>query len=636
VENTETSSVRRAVTQLDTDTVVVRFAGDSGDGMQLTGTEFTLAAAVAGNDLSTFPDYPAEIRAPAGTLAGVSAFQVMFSSKEVHTPGDQPDVLVCMNPAGLKVHLPDLIEGGMLILNTDAFTPQNLGKAGYPTNPLEDGSLARWRVIKIDISQRVQAALKESGLSNKEIQRCKNFWALGLMFWLYNRETEREVGTIRAKFKKRPELAEANITAFRAGYAYGEVTEMFPSSYVVKAAKIEPGLYRNVSGNEATALGMVAAAQQAGLQLFLGSYPITPASDILHTLSTYRHFGVVTLQAEDEIAAVSAAIGASFAGSLALTTSSGPGVALKGEAMGLAVMTELPLVVVNVQRGGPSTGLPTKTEQADLLQAVYGRNGECPIPVIAASSPADCFDSAIEASRIALEYMTPVILLTDGYIANGSEPWKVPSVESLPKLTTRRRTETAGFAPYARDPKTLARPWALPGTPGLEHRIGGLEKADVTGNVSYDPDNHEHMIRTRARKVAGIADDLPLATVEGATSGDVLLVSWGGTLGAVRATREALAARGVTSVGHLHLRYIHPLQRNVGQILRSYKHVLVPELNNGQLIKVLRSEFLVDAKGINKIQGKPFKVSELVKVVEETLRRGAPGAESGRKVEQVQ
>ncbi len=393
MENTETSSVRRAVTQLDTDTVVVRFAGDSGDGMQLTGTEFTLAAAVAGNDLSTFPDYPAEIRAPAGTLAGVSAFQVMFSSKEVHTPGDQPDVLVCMNPAGLKVHLQDLIEGGMLILNTDAFTPQNLGKAGYPTNPLEDGSLARWRIIKIDISQRVQAALKESGLGNKEIQRCKNFWALGLMFWLYNRETEREVGTIRAKFKKRPELAEANITAFRAGYAYGEVTEMFPSSYVVKAAKIEPGLYRNVSGIEATALGTVAAAQQAGLQLFLGSYPITPASDILHNLSTYRHFGVVTLQAEDEIAAVSAAIGASFAGLLALTTSSGPGVALKGEAMGLAVMTELPLVVINVQRGGPSTGLPTKTEQADLLQAVYGRNGECPIPVIAASSPADCFDS---------------------------------------------------------------------------------------------------------------------------------------------------------------------------------------------------------------------------------------------------
>jgi 2-oxoglutarate/2-oxoacid ferredoxin oxidoreductase subunit alpha len=636
LENPESVPPRRSVKKLDTDAVVVRFAGDSGDGMQLTGTEFTLAAAIAGNDLSTFPDFPAEIRAPAGTLAGVSAFQVMFSSHEVHTPGDQPDVLVCMNPAALKVHLPDLVEGGMLIVNTDAFTPQNLGKAGFKTNPLDDGTVARWRVVPIDISQRVTTALRESGLGNKDIQRCKNFWALGLMFWLYNRDTEREIVTIRKKFAKKEQLAEANVTAFRAGFAYGEVTEMFDSSYVIKAAPIQAGRYRNVSGNEATALGFVAAAQQAGLPLFLGSYPITPASDILHTLSTYRHFDVVTLQAEDEIAAIGASIGAAFAGSLALTTTSGPGMALKGEAMGLAVITELPLVIVDVQRGGPSTGLPTKTEQADLMQALYGRNGECPLPVIAASSPADCFDAAIEACRIALKYMTPVILLTDGYIANGSEPWLIPSVESLPKIETRRRTDATGFAPYLRDPTTLARPWAVPGTPGLEHRIGGLEKADVTGNVSYDPDNHEHMIRTRARKVAGIADELPPAVVEGPTSGEVLLVSWGGTLGSVRAAREALHAKGTTSVAHLHLRYLNPMQNNVGQILRSYQHVLVPELNNGQLLRVLRAEFLVDAQGINKIQGKPFKISELVKVVEDTLRRGATITEPSLKAEQIQ
>ena len=614
----------------------MRFAGDSGDGMQLTGTEFTLAAAVARNDLSTFPDYPAEIRAPAGALAGVSAFQVMFSSQPVHTPGDQPDVLVCMNPAALKVHLPDLVEGGMLILNTGAFSAQNLQKAGFASSPLEDGSLARWRTAPIDISQLVATALRESGLTSKEVQRCKNFWALGLMFWLYNRDVDREVATIRKKFGKRAALAEANITALKAGYAYGDATEMFPSSYVVKAAAIEPGRYRTVSGNEATALGMVAAAHQSGLRLFLGSYPITPATDILHALSTFRHHGVITLQAEDEIAAIGASIGASYTGALALTTTSGPGMALKSEAMGLAVMTELPLVIVNVQRGGPSTGLPTKTEQADLLQAVYGRNGECPIPVVAASSPSDCFDAAIEASRIALSYMTPVILLTDGYIANGSEPWKIPSVDSLPKLETRLRTDPDGFLPYLRDPKTLARPWAVPGTPGLQHRVGGLEKSDGSGNVSYDALNHEHMVKTRARKIAGIADDLPLAEVDGPSSGDVLLVSWGGTLGAVRSAKEALHEKGLQTVAHLHLRYINPLQRNVGQILRSYRRVLVPELNGGQLVKVLRSEFLVDATGYNKIQGKPFKVSELVRAVEDELRKLDTGAEVARTAEHVQ
>ncbi|MBI2894463.1 MAG: 2-oxoacid:acceptor oxidoreductase subunit alpha [Deltaproteobacteria bacterium] len=619
----------------DFEKVVIRFAGDSGDGMQLTGTEFTQAAAVAGNDLSTFPDYPAEIRAPAGTLAGVSAFQVMFASQPVHTPGDNPDVLVAMNPAALKVHLPDVVDGGMLIVNTGAFTPTNLQKAGFQQNPLEDSSLGRYRVYAIDITKAVQQALKGTSLGAKDVQRCKNFWALGLMFWLYNREPQHEIDAIRRKFVK-AEYAEANILAFRSGFAYGEATEMFDATYRVKPAAITPGTYRNINGNEATALGFIVAARRAGLKLYLGSYPITPASDILHTLSSYRNYGVVTVQAEDEIAAVTSAIGAAFAGALAITSTSGPGLALKSEGIGLAVMTELPLVIIDVQRGGPSTGLPTKTEQSDLLQALWGRNGDCPVAVVAASSPADCFDAAIEASRIAIRYMTPVILLTDGYIANGAEPWLLPDVGALPKIGVEFRTDPKGFAPYLRDPRTLARPWALPGTAGLEHRIGGLEKEDVTGNVSYDPLNHDHMVKTRARKIAGIQDDIAPANVEGPAQGELLIVAWGGTLGAIRAAREALVAKGVKGVAHVHLRHIHPLPPNLGHIVESYKRILVPELNNGQLVKVLRAEYLVDAKGYNKIQGKPFKVQEIVRAVEEHLRLPANGVRAAVEREHVQ
>ncbi len=603
----------------EVETVTIRFCGDSGDGMQLTGTEFTKSTAIAGNDLATFPDYPAEIRAPAGTLPGVSGFQIHFSSRDIYTPGDAPDVLVAMNPAALKTNLPDLVAGGVLIVNKDAFSDVNLQKAGYGQNPLDDESLARkYRFFKVDISGLTERALAGSGLTSKEVALCKNMFALGLMFWMYGRPMEATIAGIRRKFAKKPQIAEANVKVIHAGFNYGETAEMFAHKYEVKPARLPPGRYRNVTGNQATALGLAAAAQKAGVRLFLGSYPITPASDILHELSYLKNYGVTTFQAEDEIAGIGSAIGAAYGGALAVTTTSGPGMALKTEAMGLAIMLELPLVIIDVQRGGPSTGLPTKTEQADLLQAVYGRNSEAPLPVIAASSPADCFGAAYEAFRIAVQYMTPVILLTDGYLGNGSEPWLIPNVEKLRPIEVKYRRDPEGFQPYARDPKTLARPWVIPGTPGLEHRIGGLEKDFTTGSVSYDPQNHERMVRIRAEKVAGIAKGLAPTEVFGKPEGDLLVVGWGGTYGALHQAAEQLQAKG-NRVSHLHLRYLNPLPPDVGDILRRFRHVLVAELNLGQLAKILRATYLVDAASYNKIQGKPFKIAEIVNRCREIL-----------------
>jgi 2-oxoglutarate ferredoxin oxidoreductase subunit alpha len=598
--------------------VVIRFAGDSGDGMQITGDRFTATAAAVGNDLNTLPDFPAEIRAPAGTLPGVSAFQINFSSEDIQTPGDEPDVLVAMNPAALKVNLKDLKRNGVLILNTDAFEPRDLEKAHYESNPLEDHSLDAYRVFPVDLERLTKEALKETKLSTKEVSRCKNFFALGMMYWLYNRPMDNTVQWIHDKFKSKPEYVEANMLALKAGYAFCEATEVFQVSYEVPAAKLSPGKYRNINGNSALAIGLVAAAQKAKLPLFLGSYPITPASDILHELSRYKHFDVYTFQAEDEIGAIGAALGAAFAGSLAATTTSGPGLTLKGETIGLAVMTELPVIVVDIQRGGPSTGLPTKTEQADLLQAIFGRHGEAPVPVIAAQSPADCFNTAFEAARIAIEHMTPVILLSDGYIANGSEPWLLPQAADLAEINTRFRTDTADFQPYVRDAATLARPWVRPGTPGLEHRIGGLEKEDITGNVSYDPENHEHMVHLRAEKVARIANEIPDATVRGPSSGKLLLVGWGSTYGPIYSAVTDLEREGIV-VSQLHLRHLNPLPRNVGEILRRFDKVLVPEMNLGQLALLLRARFLVDVIPYCKVQGKPFKRSEIMDKVRETL-----------------
>jgi 2-oxoglutarate ferredoxin oxidoreductase subunit alpha len=591
--------------------VTIRFVGDSGDGMQLTGLEFTRATAIAGNDLQTFPDYPAEIRAPAGTLPGVSGFQIHFSSEPVFTPGDQPDVLVVMNPAALKANLKDLVAGGTLIINTGAFVETNLQKAGYKSNPLTDGSLASYKVHLVDISKLTELALKDSGLNAKEVGRAKNMFALGMMLWMYGRPTEPTMRYLQEKFASKPEILAGNVKALQAGYNYGETAELFGVTYQVKRAAIAPGTYRNVTGNEATAWGILAATKLSGLNGFLGSYPITPASDILHELSKHKHWGFTTFQAEDEIAAMCAAVGAAFGGTLAFTTSSGPGIALKQEAVGLALMTELPVVIINVQRGGPSTGLPTKTEQADLLQALYGRNGEAPVPVIAASSPSDCFEATIEAARIAVRYMTPVFLLTDGYIANGQEPWLLPDVKRLKPIEVNFRTNPTDFFVYQRHPDTLARDWVRPGTPGLEHRIGGLEKDKLTGGVSYEPDNHETMVRLRAEKVARIAQDIPPTEVHGAPEGDVLVVGWGGTHGAIYTAVNQLRARG-KAVSSVHLRYLNPLPPDLGAILKRFKTVVVPELNLGQLHKVLRATYLVDAKSINKVQGKPFKVSELV------------------------
>ena len=593
------------------DNVVIRFAGDSGDGMQLTGTRFSNEAANIGNDLRTFPDFPAEIRAPAGTLAGVSAFQLNFSSFDVFTPGDTLDVLVAMNPAALKTNLLDLKPGGVIIANLAQFNDRNLQKAGYESNPLEDGSLSEYRLYPVDITQLTVKAIEDVGLNARAMDRSKNFFALGLMFWMYNRTLDSTIEWIEKKFAKNEMVRDANIKALKAGFFYGETAEIFEVRYKVAPAELEKGTYRNINGNRAIAFGFIAAAELADRQLFLGSYPITPASDILHELAARKQFGVYTLQVEDEIAAIAATIGASFGGALAITTTSGPGVALKSEAMGLATMVELPMVIINVQRGGPSTGLPTKTEQADLFQAVYGRNGEAPMPVIAAATPADCFNMAIEASRIALKYMTPVILLTDGYIANGAEPWKIPEPDSLPKLEHNEITSAEDFLPYARDPETLARPWPRLGVHGIEHRIGGLEKEHLTGGVSYDPQNHEFMCRLREEKIERLRKELPPTEIHGDDSGDLLFIGWGSTFGAIRAAVEELQQKG-KKVSQVHLRNIHPLPADLGAIMKRFKTVVVPELNLGQLATVLRGETLIDVKPINKVQGKPFMRHELV------------------------
>ncbi|MFL6214569.1 MAG: 2-oxoacid:acceptor oxidoreductase subunit alpha [Blastocatellia bacterium] len=596
--------------------VTIRFAGDSGDGMQLTGTQFTNTTAIVGNDISTLPDFPAEIRAPAGSLPGVSGFQLNFSNHDIRTPGDEPNVLVAMNPAALKVNIDDLEAGGLLIINTDAFNDNNLKKASYASNPLNDNSLDGFRVFKLPITTLNRAALKEVKLPSKEIDRCKNFWALGLMYWLYDRPMEPTQRWIESKFRNKPDVALANQTALKAGFAYGDAAEIFTTHYRVRKAAIAPGKYRNITGNQATALGCVAASVLAGRPLFYASYPITPASDILHELSMHKNFGVKTFQAEDEIAAMCATVGASFTGQLAVTGTSGPGLALKSEAIGLAVMTELPCVIIDVQRGGPSTGLPTKTEQADLLQAMFGRNGECPVAIVAASTPSDCFEMAVEAFRIAVRHMTPVILLTDGYLGNGAEPWKLPSIDELPKFGVKFTTKEEGFMPYLRDPETLARNWAIPGTPGLEHRIGGLEKADISGNVSYDPENHMHMVLTRAEKVARIADDIPELEVYGEPQGRLLVVGWGSTYGAITSAVEEMQRRG-KSVSSIHIRHLNPFPRNLGEILGRFDRVLVPELNMGQLAMLLRERYLVPAISYPKVKGKPFKISELLSKMNE-------------------
>ena len=597
---------------------VIRFAGDSGDGMQITGSQFTNTAAMLGNDLATFPDFPAEIRAPAGTLPGVSGFQVNFSSRDVFTPGDAVDVLVAMNPAALATNVADLKAGGILILNVDDFKEVDLKKAQAKTNPLEDHTLDGYRLFPVELTKLTRLALRDLGLDAKSMDRCKNFFALGMCYWLYNRPMDHTYKWLDEKFGSKPVLAEANKLAMKAGYAYCDATEAFQVRYEVPAAKLEPGIYRNISGNSALALGFVAAARKAGIPLFQGSYPITPASDILHELSMYKEFGVMTFQAEDEIAAVTSAIGAAYGGALAITTTSGPGMALKMEAIGLAIAVELPIVICNIQRGGPSTGLPTKTEQADLFQALFGRNSEAPIPVLAAATPGDCFWMALEASRIALKYMVPVIILSDGYLANGAEPWKIPTLDELPDIPVRYRTEREGFMPYSRDPNTLARPWALPGTPGLEHRIGGLEKQDVTGNINYEPLNHERMVRLRAAKVAAVVQDVPDAVPAGDPDGDLLLVGWGSTYGPITAALRAQRAKG-RRIGHVHLRHLNPLPKNLGEVLKRYRKVVVPEMNMGQLLWVLRAKYLVDAEGLNKIQGKPFKQSEVEGKIEQVL-----------------
>jgi 2-oxoglutarate ferredoxin oxidoreductase subunit alpha len=600
----------------------VRFAGDSGDGMQLAGTQFSNASAVLGNDISTFPDYPAEIRAPAGTLGGVSGFQVNFSSRPIYTPGDQVDALIAMNPAALKTNLKDLVEGGILIVNVDEFTPANLQRAKYDHNPLETDELSRFRLYQVPITSHTLEAVQDTKLGTKDATRCKNFYALGLVCWLYDRPLETTLKWIRMRFARVPTVANANTLALKAGYRFAETAELLPIHYRVRPAKLRPGRYRNITGNQATALGLITAARLAHKPLFYGSYPITPASDILHELSNHKNFDVGTFQAEDEIAAMASVVGAAYAGNIAVTGTSGPGVALKQEAIGLAVMTELPCVIVNVQRGGPSTGLPTKTEQADLFQAVIGRNGECPVPVVAAQSAADCFWTAIEAVRIAVKYMTPVIMLTDGYLANTSAPWRVPEPSELKPIKIAHATDPETFQPYARD-ENGARPWAVPGTPGLPHRVGGLEKSDVTGFVCYDPANHQRMVELRAQKVTNVVRDIPDQGVLGEQSGKLLLVSWGGTYGAVRTAAEQLHEAG-HKVGHLHLRWLNPLPRNVAAILKRFKQVLVCELNLGQLQFLLQAHFKIDTLGLHKVQGQPFKVHDILDKVNEILGGNQP------------
>jgi 2-oxoglutarate ferredoxin oxidoreductase subunit alpha len=603
--------------------VVVRFAGDSGDGMQLTGGRFTSETAALGNDLSTLPDFPAEIRAPAGSLPGVSGFQIHFSDHDILTPGDQPDVLVAMNPAALRTNIDDLPSSGTLILNRDAFSEKNLQKAGYTSNPLDDGTLDEYRLHAIPLTSMTVEALKGiEGVTSREAERSKNFFALGLMSWLYGRPTENTLEFIRTKFAKRPEIAEANRRAFEAGWSYGETSEDFLVQYEVQPAALAPGLYRQITGNQALAYGLIAASVKSELPLFLGAYPITPASGILEELAHHKEFGVRTFQAEDEIAAVGAALGASFGGALGVCTSAGPGVVLKAETVGLGVTLELPLVIIDVQRAGPSTGMPTKPEQADLLMVLYGRNAENPVPVIAAATPGDCFDCALEAVRIAIKYRTPVYLLSDAYLANGSEPWPIPDIDAIPAIETDLTTqppEDGVFLPYARDPETLARPWALPGTPGLEHRIGGLEKQDGTGNVSYDPDNHDRMVRLRARKVAGIAADIPELHVDDPDGdAELLVLSWGGSYGPVAAGVRRARNAG-KKVAHAHLRYLNPFPRNTGEVVTRYPKVLVPEINLGQLLKLVRAEFLVDAVGYNRVRGLPFRASEIDDAIEAIL-----------------
>jgi 2-oxoglutarate ferredoxin oxidoreductase subunit alpha len=615
---------------VELDRVVIRLAGDSGDGMQLTGNRFTAETASFGNDLSTLPNFPAEIRAPTGTLPGVSSFQLHFADHDIMTPGDAPDVLVVMNPAALKANLADLPGGGLLIADSDEFSPRNLAKVGYATNPLEDGSLEGWQLVSVPLTSMTLDALSGSGLGKKEAERSKNMFTLGLLSWMYHRPTEGTIRFLERTFRRKPEIAAANIAAFRAGYNYGETTEAFAVSYEIKPAPMAPGRYRNISGNQALSLGLVAAGQRSGLPVFLGAYPITPASDILHELSKHKAFGVRTFQAEDEIAGIGAAIGASFGGALGITTTSGPGVSLKSEAIGLAVMTELPLVIVDVQRGGPSTGLPTKTEQSDLLQAMFGRNGEAPVPVIAPRSPGDCFDAAIEAARIALTYRTPVILLSDGYLANGAEPWAIPDVDSLPDLKVEFATEPNGedgeFLPYLRDPETLARAWAIPGTSGLQHRIGGLEKADKTGNISYDPANHDFMTRTRQAKVDGIAASLPPTEVDD-PDGDatVAVIGWGSTYGPIGAACRRIRRSG-RSVAQIHLRHINPMPNDLGDILRRYDRVVCPEMNLGQLAMLLRAKYLVDIESHTQVRGLPFRAAELAAVLQDAIdsTHGAP------------
>ena len=592
------------------ESVVIRFAGDSGDGMQLTGTRFTSESVLAGNDVGTLPDFPAEIRAPTGTLYGVSAFQINFSNKNVYTPGDDLDALVCMNPAALKTNIADLKQNGILIVDPAEFTSANLRKAEYENNPLEDNSLDKYQVYQVEVTKMTTLALKDTGLPNRSVMRSRNFFALGVVSWLFNRPIEPTLEWIQQRFGKTPVVAEANTLAIKGGYNLGENTDMFASSYEIKPAEIDPGTYRNITGNSATALGFVIAAQKAGLPLFLGSYPITPASDVLHELAEYKNYNVYTFQAEDEIAGVGAALGAAFGGALAITTTSGPGMNLKGETMGLAASVELPMVITNIQRAGPSTGMPTKPEQTDLLQAIYGRHGESPLPVIAASTPADCFHAAFEAARIAMKYMTPVILLTDGFLANASEPWLLPSVDDLPSIPVEFRTDPQGFFPYLRDEETLARPWVKPGTPGLEHRIGGIEKDYLTGNISYAPANHEQMVRVRHQKVAKITQEIPPTEVKGPKQGKLLVLGWGSTYGAIAAAVEAAQAQG-HAVAHAHLRYLNPLPADLGDVLSRYEKVLVPEMNMGQLLRLIRADYLVDAVGLNKIQGRPFKVSEV-------------------------
>jgi 2-oxoglutarate ferredoxin oxidoreductase subunit alpha len=622
---TATGSEATARKRETLDKVVIRFAGDSGDGMQVTGTHFTNTSAVLGNDLATFPDFPAEIRAPAGSLPGVSGFQVQFSSTDIHTPGDRPDVLIAFNPAALKVNLKDMPDNSVVIVNTDSFGEVDLKKANCATNPLDDGTLDRFQAFKIPITELTMKALEgmkfpEKDRPNKERQ--KNFFALGILYWLYNRPTETTMAAIEREFGKKKNgqiIVQAAQTALKAGIAYAEATELFRSQYTVPAAKYEKGIYRNISGNVALALGLVTAAKQANLPLFYGSYPITPASDILHELSKHKNFGVKTFQAEDEIAAVAAAIGASYGGALGVTGTSGPGVALKSEAINLAVMVELPLVIVDIQRGGPSTGLPTKTEQADLLQAMFGRNSDSPVGILAPASPAECFDMAVQAVKFATKYMCPVFLLSDGYLANGAEPWRIPDPAQLPKIDAKYRTDPEGWAPYLRNEVTLARDWAIPGTPGMEHRIGGIEKSHIYGSVNYDPENHEFMCRVRTAKIARMAQDIPDLEVFGPADADTLVIGWGSTYGAIRAAVEDCQRRGM-KVARTHLRHLNPFPANLGKILAKHKRVLVPEMNLGQLVMLLRAKFLVDAKGVNKVQGKPFRVSELISVIEKECK----------------